>query len=172
MTGRHGLLIAAAVLLSAVPAIAQGRGGDRGRDRRKALLERFDKDGDGKLDAKEREAAREALRQRREDGGDGARRGRRRDGPSGRDGEDRGPRARRGRQGDRGPMMFRGFRGHGGFDRGPRALERPRFRGPLHRGIFLREFRRGGNTLPHRGALIERFRERRGPAGRTPRRFL
>ncbi|MHC4948310.1 MAG: hypothetical protein ACYTG1_08615 [Planctomycetota bacterium] len=49
-----------------------GRGGDDGEGRRRMMMERFDRDGDGELSETERQAAREAREQRRRerDGGE------------------------------------------------------------------------------------------------------
>src|SRR5262245_1270224 len=98
-----GFIVVAAGLM-ALPAMAQppeGRPelGDRGRgsDVRERVRAEFDKDGDGRLNDEEREAARDAMRERRgrEDGDNPPRGEGRRDG-------DRGPEGRRG-EGRRGP---------------------------------------------------------------------
>lgn len=57
----------AAVIACSMPALAEGDGGKK-KDRKppKALIEKFDKDGDGKLNDAEKEEAKAAMKARRE----------------------------------------------------------------------------------------------------------
>lgn len=150
---KHFALILGVCALAAGALPAQDgprRGGDRdGAARAKlraALLERFDRNDDGRLDRREVEAARRALR---------ARLAERRDGR----GRDEAPRARGPRGGDRRPVR--------GQDAGKRDGER-RGRADASRPGAGRGGRRGGDGARTRGtvrpevrdALRERVRER------------
>ncbi len=60
-----------AVCVVAAPVLADDAKQDRGADFRKQLVEKFDKDGDGKLNEQERDAARADFEKRRKQRGGG-----------------------------------------------------------------------------------------------------
>ena len=68
------MIVGGLVMTAANSAMARPHGGDSREDMRKKFMEKFDKDGDGKLDEKERAAIRKAWSDRR---GSSAHRGRR-----------------------------------------------------------------------------------------------
>jgi hypothetical protein len=87
-------ILAVCISLVSSEAWAQGpKRGPRDPDQRKQMIEKFDKDGDGKLNREEKTAAREAARTRRGGGSQDAQ-GRRRG--SGGEGQQRGQRGQRG----------------------------------------------------------------------------
>lgn len=71
-------LAIAAVVFTSQPALAApGQNPDREKqaERRQKVLEKFDKNGNGQLDADEREAAKEAMQKRRDQAGGKGQRG-------------------------------------------------------------------------------------------------
>ena len=95
-------ILAVCISLVSSEAWAQGpKRSPRAPDQRKQMIEKFDQDGDGKLNKEEKTAAREAMRTRRGEGGQRAK-GRR--GGAGGEGQQRGQRSQRGRGGPKGFM--------------------------------------------------------------------
>ena len=82
MSGRTAIIVMLVVLVASGAAFAEEN--ERQRPTKKQILEKFDTDGDGKLSESERKAAREAMKKKREENGDGeGRRGGRRRGRGG-----------------------------------------------------------------------------------------
>lgn len=63
------LLVSAGWAVSQPALAAPGEGDGKRAELRQKLLQKFDKNGNGELDADEREAAKEAVQKRREKGG-------------------------------------------------------------------------------------------------------
>ena len=95
-------ILAVCISLISSEAWAQGpKRNPRDPDQRRQMVEKFDKDGDGKLSKEEKTAAREAMRTRR---GEGGQRAKGRSGGTGGEGQQRGQRGQQGRGGPKGFM--------------------------------------------------------------------